>query len=69
MKKIIYETNENLPKNVKSLLPDDAQTLFRETINRFWVSHKNIAQATKGAWEEVKRNYSKKADGYWYKNE
>lgn len=66
MKKIIYASNENLPRNVRTL-PDEAQTLFRETIHKLWPECQNITIATKGAWEEVKKEFKKMGDGYWYK--
>ena len=68
MKKIIYASNQDLPKNIQAL-PDEAQTLFRETIHKLWPDCQNIAQVTKGAWEEVKKHFKKKGDGYWYKRE
>lgn len=66
MKKIIYASNKDLPKNVKGL-PKGAQDLYRETLNELWQKFGNIAKATKGAWDAVKKNFEKGTDGKWHK--
>ncbi len=66
-KKIIYASNKDLPKNVKGL-PKEAQDLYRETLNKLWVEYGNIAKATKGAWDEIKKSFAKDPkDGKWRK--
>ncbi len=66
MKKIIYASNKDLPKNVKGL-PTEAQDLYRETLNELWQKLGNIAKATKGAWDAVKKSFEKGTDGKWHK--
>ncbi len=65
-KKIIYASNEKLPRNVKGL-PKEAQDLFRETINTLWQKYGSITKATKGAWDAIKKSFEKGPDGKWRK--
>jgi cation transport regulator len=71
-----YDTLEELPENVKNVLPKQAQEIYKEAYNSAW-DHYDDPQdrrddqsreetAHKVAWSAVKEIYEKK-DGKWQK--
>lgn len=71
-----YDTLEELPENVKNVLPKQAQEIYKEAYNSAW-DHYDDAQdrrddqsreetAHKVAWSALKEIYEKK-DGKWQK--
>ena len=71
-----YDTLEELPKNVRNNLPQQAQEIYKEAYNSAW-DHYDDPQdrrddqsqeetAHKVAWSAVKEIYEKK-DGKWQK--
>lgn len=74
-----YDTNEDLPKQVKGNLPKHAQDIYREAFNS---AHEEYADpearrgdagreetAHKVAWSAVKQKYEKGGDGQWHRAE
>jgi cation transport regulator len=71
-KKMPYESIQQLPKQVKEYLPEDAQKIFKEAYNNAWEQYKNPEKrqnnasreetANKVAWSAVKKVYEKKGD-------
>jgi cation transport regulator len=71
-----YDTLEELPENVKNVLPKQAQEIYKEAYNSAW-DHYDDPQdrrddqsreetAHKVAWSALKEIYEKK-DGKWQK--
>lgn len=62
-----YKDNESLPDSVKNVLPDVAQTIFRETFNE---ADGDEEQSNRLAWTAVKNaGYEKQTNGKWVKKE
>lgn len=59
-----YSTNSDLPDNVKSSLPERAQTVFRTVFNARIAAGKSEDVARASAWTAVKNGW-KKDDGEW----
>ena len=59
-----YKKNSQLPKPVRHVLPEGAQTIFR---NAFNASHKKYGEirAFKISWAAVKKKYKKNEEGKW----
>jgi cation transport regulator len=72
-----YDSNNELPKNVKSVLPKQAQEIYREAYNSAWDEYKDPDKrrdddsreetAHKVAWSAVKKKYEKSDNGKWKK--
>ncbi len=62
-----YSRNEDLPDNVRHVLPDHAQSIYREAFNNALKQYGNEEQAFAVAWSAVKKQYEKKSDGKWSK--
>ena len=62
-----YKTNRDLPKNIRHVLPQGAQTIFRKAFNAAYPKYKDEeVRAFKIAWAAVKRQYAKR-NGKWIK--
>lgn len=65
-----YAANEDLPDNLRRVLPSHAQDIFRSAFNAAWLGYgeKDPAHreeiAHRVAWAAVKRRYHK-VDGAW----
>lgn len=68
-----FITNSDLPPDIQEELPEEAQTLYRETFNRnFPISRDKIVSGSEGiahqaAWRAVQREYRQEEDGVWKK--
>lgn len=61
-----YDAIEELPKNVRSVLPEHAQEIFRAAFNNAWDEYgQNDVRARKVAWAAVKKQYEKSSSGRW----
>jgi cation transport regulator len=73
-----YDRLQELPKNVRSVLPEDAQVIYKEAFNSAWKHYKDPEDrrgdqsreetSHKVAWSAVKEKYEK-IDGKWQKKE
>jgi cation transport regulator len=71
-----YDTVDELPENVKNVLPKQAQEIYKEAYNSAWDHYKDPEDrrddqsqeeiAHKVAWSAVKEIYQKN-DGKWQK--
>jgi len=73
-----YDSNEELPENVKNALPEGAQEIYRKAFNSAWdqyadpedrkgdASREEVAHRV--AWSAVKDEYEK-TDGEWKKKD
>jgi cation transport regulator len=67
-----YDTLEDLPDNVRNVLPKHAQEIYQAAFNNAWDEYKNPADrkggasreetAHKVAWTAVKQQYEKNGD-------
>lgn len=67
-----YDSNSELPKQVRDSLPKQAQDIFRKTYNNAWEHYKDPQErkgsasreetANKVAWSAVKNQYEKQGD-------
>lgn len=72
-----YTSKSELPENVKRVLPDHAQDIYKEAFNSAWEEYKEPSErrggndreetAHKVAWSAVKKTYEKSEDGAWRK--
>ncbi|MBJ7222658.1 MULTISPECIES: putative cation transport regulator ChaB [unclassified Brenneria] len=72
-----YSSKEQLPDNVKNVLPSHAQEIYKEAFNSAWDQYKDADDrrgddsreetAHKVAWSAVKNQYEKKDDNKWHK--
>lgn len=62
-----YSKNSELPRNIKSILPAGAQTIFRKAFNSAHEQYKEEVRAFKIAWSAVKKVYRKSLNGRWVK--
>jgi cation transport regulator len=70
-----YKTREDLPENVRGVLPAHAQDIYVEAFNNAWEQYKDPSErkgdagheetAHKVAWSAVKKSYHKDAGGKW----
>ncbi len=67
-----YRSNADLPVNLRQILPDHAQDIFREAFNHAYAAHAGEGRqeeaAHRIAWAAVKRGYVKTAAG-WVRRE
>lgn len=71
-----YSSTSELPENVKSVLPDHAQHIFKEAFNSAYDEYKDADDrkgdadreetAFKVAWAAVKNKYEKGPDDKWH---
>ncbi len=71
-----YSKREDLPPNVKSVLPDHAQDIYKEAFNHAYDEYKDPKDRSAGgtreeaahrvAWSAVKRKYQKNDDDKWH---
>jgi cation transport regulator len=63
-----YVSNYELPENLRRLLPDHAQDIFREAFNHAYAAHSGELRqeeaAHRIAWAAVKRAYEKTPGGW-----
>ena len=69
-----YAQNVDLPLNIRKLLPDHAQDIYRSAFNNAWKEYKPASKrrddasqeeiSFRVAWAAVKSKYEKKGD-YW----
>jgi len=59
-----YKRNSELPKPVQHVLPQGAQTIFRNAFNESHKKHGEI-RSFKIAWAVVKKKYKKNKEGKW----
>lgn len=67
-----YQTKKDLPDNVKNILPEHAQDIYREALNNAWDEYRDPDKRHKGgsleetvhriAWAAVKKKYEKQGD-------
>ena len=57
-----YDTLDELPKNVKSVLPVSAQLIWLKVFNSIFEETGDEDRARKGAWSKVKEKYEKDPD-------
>lgn len=74
-----YSSVNDLPDNVKNVLPSHAQEIFKEAFNNAYNQYKdpkarrdndsreNVAR--KVAWNAVKQKYKKGADDKWHRKD
>ncbi len=60
-----WNTNEDLPAGVRSSLPAEAQSVFREVANRVVASGASDVSAIRQAWTAVKNGWEKDDKGEW----
>ena len=71
-----YHNINELPEDVRNVLPEHAQAIFKEAFNSAYDEYKDPDQrrtdesreetAFKVAWSAVKKEYEKGADGKWH---
>ena len=71
-----YQSVSDLPDNVRNVLPDHAQEIFKEAFNSAYDQYKDPSErrdnesrentARKVAWNAVKQKYEKGADDKWH---
>lgn len=74
-----YDSNSDLPADVKDALPKHAQEIYREAYNSAWDQYEDPedregddsreATAHQVAWSAVKNDYEKSDDGKWHKKD
>ena len=68
---MLYQSELELPRDVREALPETAQDLYRRTYNDVWVkmggpdTRDRDQAAHAAAWRSVKQSYIKNADGEW----
>jgi cation transport regulator len=60
-----YASNEDLPDNVRHVLPEHAQSIYRKAFNNALTQYGNEEQAFAVAWSAVKKQYEKSSSGKW----
>lgn len=71
-----YPNSNDLPDNVRGVLPKHAQEIFKEAFNNAYEEYKDPKRrrndadredvARRVAWSAVKKSYEKGKDGSWY---
>jgi len=72
-----YQSTNDLPDNVRSVLPEHAQHIFKEAFNSAYDQYKNPEErrgdndtredvARRVAWNAVKQTYKKGDDDKWH---
>lgn len=74
-----YKTVDDLPDDVKGVLPHHAQEIFKAAFNNAYDEYKDPDErrgdesreevAFKVAWSAVKHEYEKGPDGQWHKKD
>lgn len=74
-----YQSREELPENVRNVLPRHAQAIYKEAFNSAYDQYKDPDErrgsedreetAHKVAWNAVKQIYKKGDDDRWHKKE
>lgn len=74
-----YSNREDLPQNVRNVLPAHAQDIYKEAFNHAYDEYKDPEERTHGgtreeaahrvAWAAVKQKYSKGDDDKWHPND
>ena len=75
-----YDTNADLPQNVRNVLPEHAQDIYREAFNSAWEQYDEPGERQGGrtqeqtahsvAWTAVKHEYEKDApSGKWVRKD
>jgi cation transport regulator len=74
----MYDTRQELPKSVQKVLPDHAQSIYKEAFNSAWHKYKTPAKRRSGnreevahkvAWSAVKEKYHKTGGGRWTRDD
>lgn len=60
-----FKSNSELPKGVKSHLPEHGQDIWREAYNNALKQYGQEDRAAKVAWAAVEKDYTKSASGAW----
>jgi cation transport regulator len=61
-----YDKLTDLPDNVRGVLPEHAQEIFRAAFNSAWDQYDGDEErAMRVAWSAVKEKYEKSDDGDW----
>ena len=76
---MLYARNRELPDNVRGVLPDHVQDIYRRAFNSAWDEYKDPEDrrggasrgetAHKVAWAAVKKVYDKGDDGRWHRRD
>ncbi len=65
-----YRSNEDLPGNLRRLLPEHAQDIYREAFNHAHAGDPRREEAAhRIAWAAVKRSYVKTLEGWTRRDE
>ncbi|MDJ0390111.1 ChaB family protein [Roseomonas sp. E05] len=62
-----YRSNRDLPENLRRILPEHAQDIYRAAFNHAWAGLERAedeAAARRIAWGAVKRSF-RKVEGRW----
>lgn len=63
-----YARNDDLPDNLRRLLPDHAQDIYREAFNHAFSAHSNDPRQEEAshriAWAAVKKSYVRTQEGW-----
>lgn len=72
-----YNSKSDLPDNVRNVLPDHAQAIYKEAFNSAYQQYDEPGErrddasreevAHRVAWSAVKQSYEKGDDGKWHK--
>lgn len=62
-----YQSNKDLPQQVKDVLPDEARSIWREVANSVLEDDGTEEKASASAWAAVKNAGYEKEDGQWIK--
>lgn len=72
-----YNSDSELPKSVRDVLPEHAQHIYREAFNSAYDQYKDPKErrddadreetAHKVAWAAVKQKYQKGDDDHWHR--
>jgi len=64
-----YDSNADLPDNVRNVLPAAAQSIWRNAFNSSYKEDGDEDKARRMAWGAVKKSYKKNEDGEWVKKD
>jgi cation transport regulator len=64
-----YKSVDDLPQDVKGVLPEDAQRIFLAAFNSVVENNGNAEAAARVAWETIKTDgsYHRNENGQWYR--
>jgi cation transport regulator len=67
---VLYQSELELPLDVREVLPPTAQDLYRRAFNRAWHTARGRERerelvAHAAAWHSVKQSFRKNRDGEW----